>query len=166
MTMKSLSVRGIRIDRMAGMPVVTLREVDSPRREMQIFIGAPEASAIKTSLEGESTPRPMTHDLFVLALERLGVEIVRVVITHVVSGTFFADLVLSSPSGEETTVSCRPSDGIALALRAHCALYALEDLLDTEGKEVPDEDVENDAEEILDEFKSFIENISPEDFEG
>lgn len=164
MTMKSLSVRGIRIDRLAGMPVVTLREVEAPRREMEIFIGAPEASAIKSSLEGETTPRPMTHDLFVLALERLGVGIVRVVITHVVSGTFFADLVLSTQAGEETTVSCRPSDGIALALRSHCPLYALEDLLDSEGRETQEE--ETDADEILDEFKSFIENISPEDFEG
>ena len=164
MTMKSLSVRGIRIDRLAGMPVVTLREVEAPRREMEIFIGAPEASAIKSSLEGETTPRPMTHDLFVLALERLGVGIARVVITHVVSGTFFADLVLSTQAGEETTVSCRPSDGIALALRSHCPLYALEDLLDSEGRETQEE--ETDADEILDEFKSFIENISPEDFEG
>ena len=164
MTMKSLSVRGIRIDRLAGMPVVTLREVEAPRREMEIFIGAPEAAAIKSSLEGETTPRPMTHDLFVLALERLGVGIVRVVITHVVSGTFFADLVLSTQAGEETTVSCRPSDGIALALRSHCPLYALEDLLDSEGREIQEE--ETDADEILDEFKSFIENISPEDFEG
>lgn len=164
MTMKSLSVRGIRIDRLAGMPVVTLREVEAPRREMEIFIGAPEAAAIKSSLEGETTPRPMTHDLFVLALERLGVGIVRVVITHVVSGTFFADLVLSTQAGEETTVSCRPSDGIALALRSHCPLYALEDLLDSEGRETQEE--ETDADEILDEFKSFIENISPEDFEG
>lgn len=163
--MRSLSVRGIRIDRMAGMPVVTLREVETPRRQFEIFIGAPEASAIKSALDGEATPRPMTHDLFVLALERLGVEIVRVVVTHVVSGTYFADLVLlSTSSGEETTVSCRPSDGIALALRAHCPLYALDDLLDSEGQEILDE--ESEADEILDEFKSFIENISPEDFEG
>jgi len=163
--MRSLSVRGIRIDRMAGMPVVTLREVEAPRRQLEIFIGAPEASAIKSALDGETTPRPMTHDLFVLALERLGVEIVRVVVTHVVSGTYFADLVLvTTATGEETTVSCRPSDGIALALRAHCPLYALDDLLDSEGQEIADE--ESDADEILDEFKSFIENISPEDFEG
>lgn len=146
------------------MPVVTLREVESPRRQLEIFIGAPEASAIKSSLEGETTPRPMTHDLFVLALERLGVEIVRVVVTHVVSGTYFADLVLTTSAGEETTVSCRPSDGIALALRAHCPLYALDELLDTEGQETPEE--ESDTDEILDEFKSFIENISPEDFES
>ena len=163
--MRSLSVRGIRIDRMAGMPVVTLREVEAPRRQLEIFIGAPEASAIKSALDGETTPRPMTHDLFVLALERLGVEIVRVVVTHVVSGTYFADLVLvTTATDEETTVSCRPSDGIALALRAHCPLYALDDLLDSEGQEIADE--ESDADEILDEFKSFIENISPEDFEG
>lgn len=149
---------------MANAPVVTLREVDSPRRQFEIYIGAPEAAAIKSALDGETTPRPMTHDLFVLALERMGVEIARVVLTRVTEGTYHADLVLSQAAGDETTVSCRPSDGIALALRAHCPVYALDELLDEVGE--PPEPEQADDDEIIDEFKSFIENISPEDFEG
>lgn len=162
--MRSLSVRGVRIDRMANAPVVTLREVESPRRQFEIYIGAPEAAAIKSALDGETTPRPMTHDLFVLALERIGVEVTRVVLTRVTEGTYHADLVLSQAGGDETTISCRPSDGIALALRAHCPVYALDELLDEVGE--PEEQDQSGDDEILDEFKSFIENISPEDFEG
>lgn len=157
-------MRGVRIDRMANAPVVTLREVESPRRQFEIYIGAPEAAAIKSALDGETTPRPMTHDLFVLALERIGVEVTRVVLTRVTEGTYHADLVLAQTGGEETTISCRPSDGIALALRAHCPVYALDELLDEVGE--PEESDQSGDDEILDEFKSFIENISPEDFEG
>ncbi len=149
---------------MANAPVVTLREVESPRRQFEIYIGAPEAAAIKSALDGETTPRPMTHDLFVLALERIGVEVSRVVLTRVTEGTYHADLVLSQAGGDETIISCRPSDGIALALRAHCPVYALDELLDEVGE--PEEQDQAGDDEILDEFKSFIENISPEDFEG
>lgn len=149
---------------MANAPVVTLREVESPRRQFEIFIGAPEAAAIKSALDGETTPRPMTHDLFVMALERIGVEVARVVLTRVTEGTYHADLVLSQAEGEETTISCRPSDGIALALRAHCPVYALDELLDEVGE--PPEPEQGEEDEIIDEFKNFIENISPEDFGG
>ncbi|MGA0862978.1 MAG: bifunctional nuclease domain-containing protein [Ilumatobacteraceae bacterium] len=141
---------------------MTLREVESPRRQVEIYIGAPEAAAIKSALDGEATPRPMTHDLFVLALERIGVEVARVVLTRVTEGTYHADLVLTQAGGEETTVSCRPSDGIALALPALSRAVKLQARADEVGE--VQEQAEDD--EIIDEFKSFIENISPEDFEG
>jgi bifunctional DNase/RNase len=162
--MKSLSVRGVRIDRMAGTPVVMLREDDSPRRQFEIYIGAPEAAAIKTALDGEKTPRPLTHELLVNALEQLSFAMTRVVLTHVTSGTYFAELVIVGDDGDETRVSARPSDAIALALRASCPIYASEALLEMVGEVVEEEEVApND--EILDEFRDFIENISPEDFE-
>ena len=161
--MKSLSVRGVRIDSLSNTPVVTLREEDSPRRQFEIFIGGPEAAAIKTALDDEKTPRPLTHDLFVLALERIYVVVVRVVITHMSSGTYFADIVLRHDANDEVTVSARPSDAIAIALRASCPIYAQDDLLDEVGEAVDEEDVVSNT-EILDEFKEFIENISPEDF--
>ena len=162
--MKSLSVRGVRIDRMAGTPVVMLREDDSPRRQFEIYIGAPEAAAIKTALDGEKTPRPLTHELLVNALEQLSFAMTRVVLTHVTSGTYFAELVIVGDDGDETRVSARPSDAIALALRASCPIYASEALLEMVGEVVEEEEVApND--EILDEFRDFIENISPKDFE-
>lgn len=162
--MKPLSVRGVRIDRMAGTPVVMLREEDAPRRQFEIFIGAPEAAAIKTALDNEKTPRPLTHELFVSALEQLQFDVDHVVLTHVSAGTYFAELVIVGEGGDQTRVSARPSDAIAIALRASCPVYASEALLEMVGEVVEeDESVPND--EILDEFRDFIENISPEDFE-
>jgi hypothetical protein len=76
--------------------------------------------------------------------------------------TFFAELVLATGEGEETTVSCRPSDGLALALRANAPIYARESLLDEVGA-VPAVSADDDG-EILDEFRDFIENINPDDF--
>lgn len=164
MTLRSLSVRGVRIDRSTNMPVMTLREEESPRRQFEIFIGAPEAASIKSALEDESLPRPLTHDLFVLALERLNVSLVRVVLTHVSNGTYFADLVLLHDGGDEVVVSARPSDAVAIALRSSSPIYALEALLDAVGETVEEEEGAPEA-EILDEFRDFIENISPEDFD-
>lgn len=161
--MKSLSVRRIRLDRSTNTPILTLREEEAPRRQFDIFIGAPEAASISMALEDEVTPRPLTHDLFVLALERLTVTVSRVVLTHVSEGTYFAEMVLTPDGGSETTVSCRPSDAVAIALRAHCPIYATDDLLDAVAHEV-DDDPSSQADEILDEFRDFIENISPEDF--
>ena len=162
--MKSLSVRGVRIDRMAGTPVVMLREDEAPRRQFEIYIGAPEAAAIKTALDGESTPRPLTHELLVNVLEQLSFALTQVVLTHVSAGTYFAELVLVADEGDETRVSARPSDAIALALRASCPIFASENLLEMVG-EVVEEDETAPNNEIIDEFRDFIENISPEDFQ-
>jgi uncharacterized protein len=163
--MKTLSVRGVRLDRMTNTPVLTLREEETPRRQIDIFIGAPEAAAIKMALDDEQVPRPLTHDLFVLALEKLQTTVSRVVLTHVASGTYFADIVLINEAGDEVAVSARPSDAVAIALRAMCPIYASENLLEQVGEVVDEEDVTSQS-EIIDEFRDFIENISPEDFSG
>lgn len=156
-------MRGVRLERASNTPILTLREEESPRRQFDIFIGAPEAASISMALEDEVTPRPLTHDLFVLALERLAISVERVVLTHVSDGTYYADLILATEGGVETTVSCRPSDGVAIALRAHCPIFATDELLDAVGAEV-EEEAAAQADEIIDEFRDFIENISPEDF--
>lgn len=163
--MKTLSVRGVRLDRMTNTPVLTLREEETPRRQIDIFIGAPEAAAIKMAIDDEQVPRPLTHDLFVLALEKLLTTVSRVVLTHVASGTYFADIVLINEAGDEVVVSARPSDAVAIALRAMCPIYASENLLEQVGEVVDEEDVTSQS-EIIDEFRDFIENISPEDFSG
>ena len=160
--MKSLSVRRVERDRSSNSFVVSLREDDQPRRQFDILIGLSEGVAIRMMLDGEVAPRPLTHDLFVLALERVNVSLKHVVITHVSNGTYFAELTLSQDTGEDTTVSCRPSDALALALRSNAPIYAQESLLDEVGQ-VPAE--EETSAEIMDEFKEFIENISPDDFD-
>lgn len=160
--MKTISVRSVRLDRLSGTPVVSLREDDLPRRQFEIFIGGPEAASIKSALDGETTPRPLTHDLYVHTIERLGLEIVRVVLTHVTEGTYFADVIVRTNDGE-VVISSRPSDALAIALRATCPIYASDDLLEMVG-EVPEDEPVNTEAEIIDEFRDFIENISPEDF--
>jgi bifunctional DNase/RNase len=100
----------------------------------------------------------------VLALERINVSVERVVLTHVSSGTYYADVVLLPDGGQETTVSARPSDALAIALRASCPIYALEALLDEVGEVVEEEPDQPAEAEIIDEFRDFIENISPDDF--
>ncbi|MFM8553931.1 MAG: bifunctional nuclease family protein [Acidimicrobiales bacterium] len=172
--MKSMSVRRVERDRSSNSWIVTLRESEAPRRQFDIFVGAQEGLVLNMLVDGETTPRPLSHDLFVMTLERLGVEVTHVVLTHVNDRTYFAELVLSktvqeppsgaAPSGgDDTVVSCRPSDGLAIALRANAPVYAREDLLAEVGRE-PEETGEDSA-EILDEFRDFIENISPEDFD-
>ena len=160
--MKTISVRSVRLDRLSGTPVVSLREDDLPRRQFEIFIGGPEAASIKSALDGETTPRPLTHDLYVHTIERLGLEIVRVVLTHVTEGTYFADVIVRTNDGE-VAISSRPSDALAIALRATCPIYASDELLEIVG-EVPEDEPVNTEAEIIDEFRDFIENISPEDF--
>ena len=158
--MKLLEVKGIRVDRLSNSPAMMLKEVDSPFRVIEIFIGSPEAASIHAAMEGAEMPRPLTHDLFVLTLERLKVDITYVSLTEVRNGTYFAELVLKTAT-EEHRLSCRPSDAVAIAVRAQCPVYGSEELLDQVG-EVPDEISDS---EILDEFKEFIDTIRPEDFE-
>jgi bifunctional DNase/RNase len=130
-----LEVKAVALD-WKGSPVVTLRERGG-QRAIFIWVGIAEASAISMHLEGQQPPRPMTHDLIVLILGQLGVRIERVVITDVRSNTYYAHLHLQD-GDRATAVDCRPSDAIAVALRAHAPIYIDEELLqrlDAEQKE-------------------------------
>lgn len=163
--MIDLELIGLRVEPPANTPIVLLREVGGAGRILPIFIGGAEATAIAFVLEGVSTPRPLTHDLLRNVLDDLDTQLVRVVLTGLEEGTFLAELELSGPQGT-STVSCRPSDGIALALRTASPIVATEALLDEAGQtpiieepgsgEVP--------EEVVEQFKDFIEHVDPEDF--
>jgi bifunctional DNase/RNase len=143
-------------------PIVLLRETEGDRRVLPIFIGSPEATAIAFALERVETPRPMTHDLLKNLLEELDVSVERVVVTELRDSTFYAEIHLRR-NGQSHTVSSRPSDAIALAVRCSAPLFASEELLDEVGQEPPAEP-EEEAEEIIDEFRDFIERVNPEDF--
>lgn len=146
----------------ANTPMVLLRESDGRHRLLPIYIGSPEASAIHYALEGVEPPRPLTHDLFLNVLGELDTTLTSVVVTEMRDRTYYAELHLVTPTGEKV-VSARPSDAIALAVRCGAALFASNELIDEVGQEpVPEPD--DDAAEIIDEFKDFIENVSPEDF--
>jgi len=158
-----LELIGVRVEMPANTPMVLLRESDGAHRLLPIYIGSPEASAIHYALEGVEPPRPLTHDLFLNVLGELGTEVTRVVVTEIVDRTYFAELHLSTPAGERV-VSARPSDAIALAVRCGAGLFASTELIDAVGQE-PEPEATEDAAEIIDEFKDFIENVSPEDFQ-
>ncbi len=163
--MVDMELLGLRVEPPANTPIVLLRETTGEGRILPIFIGGPEATAIAFVLEGVSTPRPLTHDLLHDVLDALDSQLVRVVLTALHEGTFFAELELSTPRGTER-VSCRPSDGIALALRTSSPIVATEELLDEAGQVPIIEEVEGTEsnEAVVEEFKDFIENVDPEDF--
>lgn len=163
--MIDLELIGLRVEPPANTPIVLLREITGQGRILPIFIGGAEATAIAFVLEGVTTPRPLTHDLFRDVLEALDAQLARLVLTGLRDGTFFAELELSTPSGTRT-VSCRPSDGIALALRTSSPIVATEELLDEAGQTPIIEDVETgeSADEVVEQFKDFIEHVDPEDF--
>jgi uncharacterized protein len=153
---------GVRVEVPANTPMVLLREQDGRHRLLPIYIGSPEASAIHYALEGIEPPRPFTHDLFLHALDELGASIDKVVVTEMRERTFYAEIHMTSPSGDKV-LSCRPSDAIALAVRCGASLFAGDELLDEHGQE-PTPEPEEDAAEIIDEFKDFLEHVDPEDF--
>ncbi len=142
--------------------MVLLREQSGRHRLLPIYIGSPEASAIHYALEGIEPPRPFTHDLFLTAIDTLGASIDKIVVTEMRDRTFFAEVHMSTPDGDKV-LSARPSDAIALAVRCGAELFAGDELLDEHGQEAPEEP-EEDAAEIIDEFKDFLESVDPEDF--
>jgi len=162
-----MEVLTVQLDSAVNSPVVVLREVAGQSRLLPILIGQPEAVAINWALEGTPTPRPMTHDLLQDVIEDLGAHLQRVVITHMHQGIFYADLVISTESGERI-VSGRPSDAIALALRVRCSIHVDDNVLEIAGVrpdetgEAPDE-VEG-GEDVVEQFREFIDSINPDDF--
>lgn len=154
-----LELVGVRLEVPGNSPVVMLREQDGRRRILPIYIGSPEAAAIHYAVEGIVPMRPLTHDLLCTLLTELGATLERVVVTEVLDGTFYAELHLNV-AGSARVVSCRPSDGVAIAVRSRSPLFASEEVLDEAGHEEP----ADEADEILAEFQSFIEQVSPDDF--
>ena len=156
---------GVRVEVPDNTPVVILREQAGRRRVLPIMIGSPEASAIHFAIEGIASPRPLTHDLFTEVLRTLGATLQKVVITEVREHTFYAELHFRSATGQ-TVVSSRPSDALALAVRTETPIFAEEALLDEAGVEAPEagDDEEADEEAILDEFRDFLDDITPDDF--
>ena len=160
--MVPLELVGVRVEVPANTPMLLLREQNDEHRLLPIYIGNAEASAIHYALEGVEPPRPFTHDLFVSTLGSLGAEIVRVVITDMQEHTFYAELHVRA-GDQQHTVSSRPSDAIALAVRCGAPLFANSSVLDEHGRASETDDEPNET-EIIDEFKDFLEHVDPGDF--
>ncbi len=165
--MVELELVGVRVELPANQPIVLLKERDGSRY-LPIWIGAPEATAIAFALQGVETPRPLTHDLFVATLAALRTSLKEVHVTRLSEGTFFAELHLER-EGEETIVSARPSDAIALASRLDdIPILGAEEVLDEAGLEIDEDEAEGgseDPDEEVRRFREFLDTVDPEDFE-
>ncbi|MEN9506698.1 MAG: hypothetical protein RI958_2624 [Actinomycetota bacterium] len=154
----------MRVEVPANTPVVILREQAGAGRLLPIVIGNPEASSIHAALEGIEPPRPLTHDLLVAVFESLEARLNEIVVTEIREHVFYAELHVRV-ADRDVVISSRPSDALALAVRVGCPIYATEAIL-AEAGQVPVEDVEDDEEAIIDEFRDFLDDLDPEDFKS
>src|SRR4029079_16295316 len=124
-------------------------------------IGHPEAAAILMKLQSQTSVRPMTHDLVSDMLEQLGASISRITVTELRENTFYARITVQQ-DGQEIEVDSRPSDAIALAVRAEAPIFAADAVIEESAIEFEGEEVNED--EIVDQFKKFLDRVSPDEF--
>jgi hypothetical protein len=157
------TIHSLGLDSDTDQPVVVLRSSEDGRM-LPIWIGHPEATAILLEVQGFSPPRPMTHDLLHHLILALGFLVERVEITGLAEGTFLGNIVLFD--GTNTVeIDARPSDSLALAVRAHCPIYVADEVMAEAGREpAPGDSHEEQTEEELERFRVFLENVAPEDF--
>lgn len=156
---------GIRVKMPTNTPILLLRELNGRRRVVPIYIGGPEAHAIDLALSGVPTSRPMTHDLLAQVIESLGAALERIVVTELREGTFYAELFLRDGSGGVQTLSSRPSDAVALAVRTGSPIFAEESLIDEAGIEETETTSEGNEEQMVEELRKFLDQVKPEDFQ-
>jgi bifunctional DNase/RNase len=151
-----VEIKGLMLDPSSNVPIVILRDSES-QLFLPIWIGLSEANAIASRIEGIEPPRPMTHDLMRLLIEQLGASVDRIVISDLRESTFFA--IIHLRQGEKTLeIDARPSDAIALALRAEAPIFVLRSVLD-KAQAVDLASQATDEEKL----KKWLEEISPEE---
>ena len=158
--MQEMVIYGVSFDMVGKQPIVLLKTADGSRY-LPIWIGHPEAAAILMKLQGASTPRPMTHDLLSDVLGELEAECTRVSVTELRENTFYASISLRV-NGRELEIDSRPSDALALAVRAGAPIFAADDVIAESAIEF-EHDVE-ESEDVVEKFKEFLDEVSPEDF--
>jgi bifunctional DNase/RNase len=158
--MHEMVIYGVSFDLVGKQPIVLLKTADG-NKFLPIWIGHPEAAAILMKLQGATTPRPMTHDLVTEMLGQLDAQVVRITVTELKENTFYASI---QQNGSEIEIDSRPSDAIALAVRAEAPIFAAEEVIEESAIEFEGEDV--NEEEIVSEFKQFLEHVTPDEFAG
>ncbi|HEX4162485.1 MAG TPA: bifunctional nuclease family protein [Acidimicrobiales bacterium] len=161
-------LRAVRVDLQSNTPVLLLQETEGDARTLPIFIGSPEATAIAYALQGVTMPRPLTHDLMRDMLGSLDITVERVIITELRASTYFAELHLLR-ANERTIVSSRPSDAVAVAVRTESPIFVSDELMESEGIILTldaDDEEEETPDELVGQFRQFLDSVRPEDFEG
>ena len=157
-----MEVVGVRVEMPSNQPIVLLKEIDGSRF-IPLWVGAVEATAIAFAQQGVEPPRPLTHDLMNNLFDLLDATLTAVHLTEIKDGIFFATMLVRDSSGGQLTLSARPSDAIALAVRSHSNILATQELLDEVGIQIPQGDGENQE---VEKFREFLDQINPEDFVG
>jgi uncharacterized protein len=152
---QAVEVVGVRVEMPSNAPIVLVRPITGGAL-VPIWIGPNEAAAIAMAQQGVAAPRPLTHDLFVATLLELGTPLQSVRITRLDEGVFYAELVLDG-----CNVDARPSDAIALALRAGVPILLSDEVL-AEAGVAPDPD--QDVDEV-EQFREFLDTVTPQDFQ-
>ncbi|MEX2210858.1 MAG: bifunctional nuclease family protein [Gaiellaceae bacterium] len=158
--MQEMVIYGVSFDMVGKQPIVLLKTVDG-NRFLPIWIGHNEAAAILMKLQDASTPRPMTHDLLTEMLAQLEAQVVRITVTEMRDSTYFAEITVQQ-NGSEIQIDSRPSDAIALAIRAEAPIYAADDVIEESAIEFEGEE---NQEEMVAEFKRFLDRVTPAEFE-
>ena len=161
--MYEMLIYGVSFDLVGKQPIVLLKTADG-NKFLPIWIGHPEAAAILMKLQSQAPPRPMTHDLFSDMLEQLGAQVVRITVTELRENTFYAQITVAQ-NGNEIEVDSRPSDAIALAIRAEAPIFAADRVIEESAIEFEgDEVTEEQLEEEVTKFKHFLEEVTPDQF--
>ncbi|BCS87305.1 bifunctional nuclease family protein [Pseudodesulfovibrio sediminis] len=159
--MVKLEIFGLAVDEAGKSPIIVLKN-EEETMVLPIWIGAMEAMSISMAINDVDFPRPMTHDLMLNVIDKMGGSLTRIEITDIENGTFFAELVVST---EEKTmrIDSRPSDAIALAVRTKCAIYAGESVLDSAGGPFPEQVETVLTTENSDQWIDELEKLSEDD---
>jgi len=157
---QEMVIYGVSFDMVGKQPIVLLK-TSKGNKFLPIWIGHAEAAAILMKLQGADTPRPMTHDLLSDMLAELNAEIARITVTELRENTFYAQITLKA-AASEIEIDSRPSDALALAVRSDAPIFAADKVIEESGIEFEHE-VE-DQEEVVEKFKEFLDEVSPDDF--
>ncbi len=161
--MQEMLIYGVSFDLVGKQPIVLLKTADG-NKFLPIWIGHPEAAAILMKLQSQAPPRPMTHDLLSDVLDQLGAQIIRITVTELRENTFYAQITLQQ-DGSEIEVDSRPSDAIALAIRAEAPIFAADRVIEESAIEFEGEEI--DQERLDDEvakFRNFLDEVTPDQF--
>ena len=158
--MQEMVIYGVSFDMVGKQPIVLLKTI-SGNKFLPIWIGHAEAAAILMKLQGADTPRPMTHDLMVDMLDQVETKCERVSINELRDNTFYASITISI-AGSELEIDSRPSDALALAVRVSAPIFVAEEVIDESSIEF--EQGLEDNEQVVEKFKDFLDDVSPEDF--
>ena len=161
--MQEMVIYGVSFDLVGKSPIVLLKTA-AGNRFLPIWIGRAEAEAILVRLQGASTPRPLTHDLFTVVLGQLEAKVEKISVTELRENTFYAVITLAREGGGEIEIDSRPSDAIALAVRADAPIFAADAVIEEAAIEFAG--AEPDEDDIVARFKEFLDSVTPDEFAG